>query len=125
MDAGSFAAAQQRSVLHAQHVSDLVYLPRLEGTLGRRLVHDICDETAVLALPAWRAGDGHAGHTAPMGTLAHRQISPALGEQISRWAPLSACAYVALRTDPGDPSPRRPFVSRGWCCMGSSKLASV
>lgn len=32
------------------------YLPRLKGTLGTRLVNDICDETAVLALPAWRAG---------------------------------------------------------------------
>ena len=50
--------------------STLVYLPRLKGILGRRLVHDICDETAVLALPAWRAGDGHTGRTAPMGTQA-------------------------------------------------------
>lgn len=32
------------------------YLPRLKGSLGARLVHDICDETAVLALRAWRAG---------------------------------------------------------------------
>jgi hypothetical protein len=48
-----------------------------------------------------------------------------LHTQASSSRPLRGCFCVGLRTEAGDESQRQPFVSRGRCCMVSSKLVLV